>query len=72
MKYREFICTEGPVLELNPKEHPAFFLNMQRAVLMSLEKKKLLTSSQRERCAEILEKQYRERCRERGVSDGSR
>ena len=72
MKHRSFLYTGGAAPELNPKEHPAFFLNMQRAVLMSLEKKKLLTSSQRERCMEILESQYGKKSVERGTSDGSR
>ncbi len=66
MKHRSFLYTGGAAPELNPKEHPAFFLNMQRAVLMSLEKKKLLTSSQRERCMEILEEQYGQKSVERG------
>ncbi len=72
MKHRSFLYTGGAAPELSPKEHPAFFLNMQRAVLMSLEKKKLLTSSQRERCMEILESQYGQKSVERGTSDGSR
>ena len=50
MKHREFIYTGEPVPELNELEHAAFLINFQRSILLSLEKKKLLTASQRERC----------------------
>ncbi len=58
MKHREFIYTGEPVPELNELEHAAFLINFQRSILLSLEKKKLLTASQRERCLLELEKQF--------------
>lgn len=58
MKHREFISVGEPVLELNEQEHAAFFMNFQRSILLSLEKRNLLTTSQRERCLIELEKQY--------------
>ena len=59
MKHREFIYVGEPVPELNEREHAAFLMNMQRSILVSLEKRNLLTASQRERCLLELEKQYR-------------
>ncbi len=58
MKHREFVYVGDPVPELNEQEHAAFFMNIQRSVILSLEKRKLLTPSQRERCLATLEKQY--------------
>ena len=59
MKHREFRYVGEPVLELNEQEHAAFLMNIQRSILLSLEKRNLLTASQRERCLLELEKQYR-------------
>lgn len=59
MKHREFIYVGEPVPELNEQEHAAFFMNFQKSILLSLEKRNLLTASQRERCLLELEKQYR-------------
>ena len=59
LKHREFIYVGEPVPELNEQEHAAFFMNFQRSILLSLEKRNLLTASQRERCLLALEKQYR-------------
>lgn len=56
--HREFIYVGDPVPELNEQEHAAFLMNIQRSILLSLEKRKLLTHSQRERCLVELEKQY--------------
>ena len=58
MKYREFVYVGDPVPELNEQEHAAFLMNIQRSVILSLEKRNLLTPSQRERCLVELEKQY--------------
>jgi len=58
VKAREFVYAGDPVSEINEQEYAAFFMNMQRAVLLSLEKRSLLTASQRERCIAALEKQY--------------
>ena len=58
MKYREFFYVGDPVPELNEQEHAAFLMNIQRSIILSLEKRKLLTQSQRVRCLATLEKQY--------------
>lgn len=58
MNHREFVYAGEPVPELNEREHAAFFLNMQKAVIWSLEKRNLLTAAQRECCLMELEKQY--------------
>lgn len=56
--HREFVSVGEPVLELNEQEHAAFFRNLQRSIVFSLEQRKLLTPAQRERCLVELEKQY--------------
>lgn len=56
--YREFVYVGDPVTELNEEEHAAFLMNVQKAILLSLEQRKLLTHSQCERCLAELEKQY--------------
>ncbi|MCI9079431.1 MAG: hypothetical protein HFH68_10980 [Lachnospiraceae bacterium] len=58
MKHREFVYIGGPVPELNELEHAAFFMNFQKSILLSLEKRNLLTASQRERCLLELQKQH--------------
>ncbi len=58
MKHREFIYAGEPVPKLNEREHAAFLMNFQKTILLSLEKKNLLTTSQCERCLLELEKQY--------------
>lgn len=62
-KHREFIYVGDPIPQLSEREHAAFLVSMQKAVLYSLEKRELLTSSQRERCFEKLETQMSERQR---------
>ncbi len=57
MKHREFIYVGEPIPELNERKHAAFLVNIQKAILLSLEKQNLLTVSQRERCLLELEKQ---------------
>lgn len=58
MKHRDFFYVGEPVPELNEREHAEFLMNIQRAVILSLEKRNLLTASQRERCLLEIEKQY--------------
>ena len=48
--HREFVYVGDPVPELNEQEHAAFLMNIHKSILLSLEKRKLLTHSQRERC----------------------
>lgn len=56
--HREFVYVGDPVPELNEQEHAVFLMNIQKSILLSLKKRKLLTHSQRERCLIELEKQY--------------
>ena len=58
MKHREFRYVGDPVPELNEREHKAFLMNIQRSILLSLEKRNLLTASQRERCLLELNKNH--------------
>ena len=60
LKHRDFIYAGEPVPELNEQEHAAFLMNFQRSILLSLEKRNLLTASQQERSLLALEKQYRQ------------
>lgn len=58
--HREFVYVGDPIPELNEQEHAAFLMNIQKSILLSLEKRKLLTASQCERCLSEIEKQYSE------------
>ena len=58
VKHREFVYIGDPVPELNEQEHAKFLLNVQKSILFSLEKRDLLTGTQRERCLTALEQQY--------------
>lgn len=53
--HREFIYIGDPIPELSEPEHAEFLINIQRSILLSLEQRKLLTASQRERCLVELE-----------------
>ena len=58
LKHREFIYVGNPIPDLDQPEHADFLLNVQKAILYSLEKRKFLTLSQRLRCIDELEKKY--------------
>ena len=58
MKHREFRYVGDPVPELNEREHAEFFMNIQKSILLSLEKRNLLTASQRQRCLLELNNNY--------------
>ena len=58
MKHREFLYVGAPIPKLNERDYPEFFLNIQKAIILSLEKRNLLTASQRELCLLELEKQH--------------
>lgn len=45
MEHREFVYIGAPIPELNEREHAAFLMNIQRSILLSLEKRNLLTAS---------------------------
>ncbi len=57
MKQREFAYIGEDMWELNEQEYAVFFMNIQKAILLLLEKRNLLTASQRECCLIELEKQ---------------
>lgn len=61
MKYREFVYVGEPVPELKEKEYAEFFMNVQNAILLSLEKRKLLTHSQQKCCLFEIDKYYNEK-----------
>ena len=58
LKHREFVYVGNPIPAFNEQEHTEFLMNVQKSVLLSLEQRKLLTPSQRERCLVELEKRY--------------
>ncbi len=59
MKHREFVYVGRTIPELDEQEHEAFLINIQTAILLSLEKRNLLTASQRKCCLLELEKRRR-------------
>lgn len=63
MKRREFIYVGEPSPEITEQEYSEFYLHLQKAILASLEKRKLLTHSQYSRCIEEIEKQYSQKNR---------
>ena len=58
MKCREFVYVGEPAPQITEQEHAAFYLQFQKSILASLEKKKLLTHLQYNRCIEEIENQY--------------
>ena len=56
MAHREFIYIGEPLPKLNEKEHAAFFLNLQKGILLSLKQRNLLTPAQYQECLAELEK----------------
>ena len=52
----EYVYAGDEVPKISEEEHAEFLLNVQRAILYSLEKKNLLTRTQRDRCLAELEK----------------
>lgn len=58
MSHHDYIYAGDPIPELSEKESASFFLNLQKAIIYSLEKRSLLTSAQRSRCIARLEKQH--------------
>ena len=60
MSHKDFSYIGDPIPPLSMKDNPDFFLNLQKAVVYSLKKRKLLTDSQCDLCIEKLEHQVRE------------
>lgn len=58
MKCREFVYVGEPAPQITEQEYAAFYLQFQKSILASLEKRKLLTRSQYIRCIEEMERQY--------------
>lgn len=56
MAHREFIYIGEPLPKLYEKEHAAFFLNLQKGILLSLKQRNLLTPAQYQECLAELEK----------------
>ena len=50
MAHREFIYIGEPLPKLDEKEHVAFFLNLQKGILLSLKQRNLLTPAQYQEC----------------------
>lgn len=58
MKHRDFVYVGDPVPVFNEREHGAFLMNVQRAIIFSLEQRELLTAVQRDRCIDELESRF--------------
>ncbi len=56
MKHREFVFIGDSAPIIDEKENAQFLLLFQKAILCSLEKRKLLTYEQKERCIKELAK----------------
>ena len=63
MVHREFVYVGDNAPEIAEQEYSEFLLQLQKAMLASLEKRELLNHSQYGRCIEELEKQYRRKNR---------
>lgn len=57
-KRRKYVYIGAPVPAMPEREYAAFYLHFQRAILLSLRQRGLLTELQAARCMEELEKQY--------------
>ena len=55
-KKKEYVFTGDPVPKIDSRRHPEFILAYQRAILLSLLKRELLTASQYRQCLERLER----------------
>lgn len=54
---KKFVPIEEPILNWDEENNVTFIMNVQMAILVSLEKRGLLTYSQRKECQSRLEKQ---------------
>lgn len=50
MKQKEYVYVGGPVPDLNRQEYAGFLIHLEKSVLYSLEKRALISPSQRDRC----------------------
>ncbi len=58
LRPRNYVYTGEPIPEWNAKDHAAFLAHFQKSILCSLEKRGLITHSQKERCELEVEKLY--------------
>lgn len=63
LTHREFVYVGDSVPKITEQDYAAFLLQLQKAMLASLEKRELLSHSQYGRCIEELETQYRRKNR---------
>ena len=61
MAHREFIYIGKPLPKLDEKEHAAFFLNLQKGILLSLKQRNLLTPAQYQECLAELGKKRKQK-----------
>lgn len=59
LKHREFVYVGEPVPKIDPTQNADFILQLQKSMLVSLVKRKLLNISQMERVMEELEHGHR-------------
>lgn len=57
LSHREFFYVGDKFSDLNYRENSDFLLNVQKALILSLEKRKLITAVQRKQCIAELERQ---------------
>ena len=57
-KEREFVYVGDPIPKIDPVKNIDFLLQIQKSMLLSLVKQKLLNTSQMERVIEELDSQY--------------
>lgn len=58
MSHKDYIYIGDPIPKLSRKNNAAFLLHLQEAVIFSLEKRKMLTSTQCDQCIAELENRY--------------
>ncbi|MCL2773447.1 MAG: hypothetical protein FWD71_08865 [Oscillospiraceae bacterium] len=58
MEFRDFVYVGEPIPEIKMPEHADFILQLQKSMLLSLVKRKLITSAQMDCIMAELEKQY--------------
>ena len=55
MKHREYICVTDGSSPTDTRSQKPFILHVQKAILLSLEERKLISKQQRRQCEEALE-----------------
>jgi len=57
-KHREFNYVGEPISKIDSSKDADFLLNFQKSMLLSLVERKLLTTSQMERCMDEISRQH--------------